>query len=123
MALLAGGILFGNGVWRVLAEMHRNRILAAACFDVGPAGSMTGFATVSFLGCSGMGHGLAHHRILEAALLVRVARNAGFAADVVSIPAARSLLRISSRAHAGGVRRRRGLVVRTRAGNRSSAQN
>jgi hypothetical protein len=85
MALLAGRILFGNGVWSILAKANCNGFLAATSFHVSPSRAMARLASAGLELISGMLHYLAHDGIFEAAFLILVASNACGASDVVAI--------------------------------------
>src|SRR5207247_6646061 len=77
MAVLAYRVLLSYGVLGILPEAHRNRFFASAGFHVCPARPMTRFTTTSFLGGPWMRHHSAHGRVLEAMILILMARDAG----------------------------------------------
>ena len=85
VAVQAGGVLLGNGVIGILAEANGNGVLAATCFDVGLARPVARFAAASLQGSPRMRHHLAHDGVLEAAFLIYVTGDTGFAADVISV--------------------------------------
>jgi len=85
VAIHADGVLLGDGVLGVFSETDGDGVLAAPCLHVSSAGAVAGFASAGLFGRVGMCHGLAHDGVLEAAILVLVAGDAGFAPDIVAI--------------------------------------
>src|SRR6266404_1897482 len=86
VAIHANGVLLGHGVFRILAEANRDGLFTAAGFHVGAARSVASFATAGFLGSVGIAqHYFAHYGVLEAAVLIVMAGDAGVAADVVAV--------------------------------------
>ena len=85
MALQAGMVFLRHRVGGIAREAHRDRALAAASFHVAFARTVASFATAGFVGSMGMGEHFAHHSVLEATVLIFVARYADVAAHVVAI--------------------------------------
>jgi len=83
---MQNGILLGNGVLGILAETNRNGLFASAGFHVGSARSVARLAAEGlFRSVRISQHYFAHHRVLEAPVLIVMTGDAGFAADVVAV--------------------------------------
>jgi hypothetical protein len=79
----AGGVSFLHRSIRIFGEADWDRVFSASCVDMGLSGTMTGFAAKLFLrGLRMHHHGVPHDGVFEALLLVRMARNTNFGADV-----------------------------------------
>src|SRR5258708_35204256 len=86
MAIHANGVLLRDRVRGILAETNRNGLFASAGFNVGSAWSMTRLAAAGlFRSVRISQHYFAHHRVLEAPVLIVMTGDAGFAADVVAV--------------------------------------
>ena len=86
VAIHANGVLLGNRVLRILAEADGDSFFATAGLHVGAARTMARFAAPGFFGSMRIAqHHFAHHGVLESAILIVMASDAGFAADVVAV--------------------------------------
>lgn len=104
MARLAGRVLLGHGVFRILAETHRDGVFSAPGFYVRSSRPMTGLTSMGFVCIMRMGKGLTHHGVLKSPLLVLVASDAGLRAYVIRVLSDRRGLLVGCRFGTLGIR-------------------
>ncbi len=85
VALEAGGVLLLRRGFRILAEAHRDRILASAGIYVRFARTMAGLAAKLLRRCARISKDLAHDRGLEMFDLLFMAGDASVIADIVGV--------------------------------------
>src|SRR5262245_33380549 len=85
MAIHADRVLFRNGIVGILAEPYRNVVLAPTCLHMRLARPVACFtSTRLFRAMRIQHHDFPHGGVLEAAILVFVARDTHLASDVAS---------------------------------------
>ena len=87
VALLMTGkahfILFSGGVWRIFREANRDGFLSATRLEVSSAWAVACFTSKFLLVVSGMRERFAHRCVLKVLALIRMARDADLAANVI----------------------------------------
>src|SRR5262249_43357696 len=86
VAVHTNGVLFSDGVRRILPKPNGNGVFSPAGLDVGASRTMASLAASRLFGRTRLEeHGFAHDGVFEAAMLIVVAADAGVAADVIAV--------------------------------------